>query len=97
MPISSRKNSQILAALQNAARDQDLNPYRIAKMSGMPLTTVQRLLTISYTVPLRNVELLIDALGLDIQVVPREQIKAKPKAKASTKGSARSTKAARGR
>ena len=69
MPIPMPKTSRILAALQDAARRQRTNPYQIAKSSGLPLTTVQRLLTIKLNVPLRNVEMLMEALGLEIQIV----------------------------
>ncbi len=37
---------------QEAARRQGANPYRFAQSSGMPLTIVQRLLTVSINVPL---------------------------------------------
>ena len=69
MPIQMPKTSRILAALQDAARRQRTNPYQIAKSSGLPLTTVQRLLTIKLNVPLRNVEMLMEALGLDVQII----------------------------
>jgi hypothetical protein len=35
----------------------------------MPLTTVQRLLTIRINVPIRNVEMLLESLGLVVHVV----------------------------
>jgi DNA-binding phage protein len=69
MRISPPKTSRLLSVLRAAALQQGLNPYRIAKSSGLPLTTVQRLLTIKLNVPLRNVEMLMEALGLNLQVV----------------------------
>ena len=71
MPIPPPQSSLILSALRQAVRDQGTNPYRIAKSSGMPLTTVQRLLTVTINVPLRNVETLMKALGLDLLLVGR--------------------------
>jgi|HubBroStandDraft_2_1064218.scaffolds.fasta_scaffold140862_4 hypothetical protein len=67
-PVSKPTTSTILAAIQKAAKDQKTNPYQIAKCSGLPLTTVQRLLTIKINGPLRNVEMLGNALGLEIVV-----------------------------
>jgi hypothetical protein len=61
--------SRILAAIRAHVRRLGTNPYRIARSSGMPLTTVQRLLTISINVPLRNVEMLLAVLGLDFDIV----------------------------
>ena len=63
------EQSQILMAIQAAARSQRTNPYQIAKASGMPLTTVQRLLTRRISLPLVNVEMLFEALGLRFQLV----------------------------
>jgi hypothetical protein len=68
MRITPPKSSRLLSVLRDSARQQGLNPYRIAKSSGLPLTTVQRLLTIKLNVPLRNVEMLMQALGLNVQV-----------------------------
>jgi hypothetical protein len=45
---------------------------RVADILGgmpIPLPTVQRLLTIKLNVPLRNVEMLMEALGLNIQII----------------------------
>lgn len=58
--------SIILAALRDSAKRQGLTSYRIALSSGMPLTTVQRLLSIKENLPLRNIETLLKALGLDL-------------------------------
>ncbi len=68
MRIIPPKTSRLLSVLRDSARQQGLNPYRIAKSSGLPLTTVQRLLTIKLNVPLRNVEMLMEALGLNLQI-----------------------------
>ena len=62
--------SRILAAISAHVRRLGTNPYRIARSSGMPLTTVQRLLTVPGNVPLRNVEMLMAVLGLDYDIVP---------------------------
>src|SRR5271156_3254023 len=76
MRIIPPKSSRLLSVLRDSARQQGLNPYRIAKSSGLPLTTVQRLLTIKLNVPLRNVEMLMQALGLDLQIIgPRAPAK----------------------
>jgi hypothetical protein len=77
MRIIPPKSSRLLSVLRDSARQQGLNPYRIAKSSGLPLTTVQRLLTIKLNVPLRNVEMLMEALGLNLQISgPRAPAKA---------------------
>ena len=68
MRIIPPKSSRLLSVLRDSAKQQGLNPYRIAKSSGLPLTTVQRLLTIKLNVPLRNVEMLMEALGLNLQI-----------------------------
>ncbi len=72
MAIPIPQISRILANIQEAARRQGANPYRISQSSGMPLTTVQRLLTVSINVPLRNVEMLLVALGLDVRAVAKD-------------------------
>jgi DNA-binding phage protein len=69
MPVSST----ILADLRKAVVQQGTNPYQIAKSSGMPLTTVQRLLQVDRHVPLRNVELLLETLGLQVSLVPKKR------------------------
>jgi hypothetical protein len=96
MRIIPPKSSRLLSVLRDSARQQGLNPYRIAKSSGLPLTTVQRLLTIKLNVPLRNVEMLMEALGLNLQISgPRAP--AKPGRKAAKTKPARATGARRGR
>jgi hypothetical protein len=86
MRIIPPKTSRLLSVLRDSARKQGLNPYRIAKSSGLPLTTVQRLLTIKLNVPLRNVEMLMEALGLNLQISgPRTPAKAGRPAKAAAK------------
>jgi hypothetical protein len=67
-PVPKPTVSVILAGIQAAARKQKTNPYQISKASGMPLTTVQRLLTLKINAPLRNVEMLAKVLGLTIAV-----------------------------
>src|SRR5271156_5685281 len=64
--VSKPTASIILAGIQKAMREQKTNPYQIAKASGMPLTTVQRLLEKKINVPLRNAEMLAKALGITI-------------------------------
>ena len=91
MRISPPKTSRLLSILRAAAAAQGLNPYRIAKSSGLPLTTVQRLLNIKLNVPLRNVEMLMEALGLNLQVVEGKKLRA------ATAKPAKSTKAATGK
>ena len=68
MPLPHLQSSRLLAILQDSARRQGTNPYQITKASGLPLTTVQRLLSIKINLPLRNVEMLMAALGLEIRV-----------------------------
>lgn len=72
MAIPIPHTSRILADIQEAARLQGANPYRLSKSSGMPLTTVQRLLTVPINASMRNVEMLLVALGLDVRAVAKE-------------------------
>ena len=99
MRITPPKSSRLLSVLRDSARKQGLNPYRIAKSSGLPLTTVQRLLTIKLNVPLRNVEMLMEALGLNLQISgPRAPAKAAKAAKPAMKAKpAKRTGGRRGR
>ena len=94
MRISPPKTSRLLSILRAAAAAQGLNPYRIAKSSGLPLTTVQRLLNIKLNVPLRNVEMLMEALGLNLQVVEGKKPRAAAAAAAKPAKPAKSAKAA---
>jgi hypothetical protein len=64
-------SSRILAAIRESAHQQGTNPYQIAKASGMPLTTIQRLLKVKVHVPLRNVETLLEALGVEVKLVSK--------------------------
>jgi DNA-binding phage protein len=89
MRISPPKTSHLLSVLRASAQRQGLNPYRIAKSSGLPLTTVQRLLTIKLNVPLRNVEMLMQALGLNLQVVASKKANRAAAAPAKTKAKAK--------
>jgi hypothetical protein len=68
-PVPKPTISTILAGIQAAARQQKTNPYQISKASGIPLTTVHRLLGLKINIPLRNVEMLAKALGLTITIV----------------------------
>jgi hypothetical protein len=70
MPPAHPATSRILAAIRDHVVRGGTNPYRIARASGMPLTTVQRLLSIPINLPLRNVEVLMAVLGLDFVIVP---------------------------
>jgi hypothetical protein len=69
MPHARPATSRILAAIRAHVHRLGTNPYRIARASGMPLTTVQRLLSVSINLPLRNVEVLMEVLGLDYDIV----------------------------
>jgi hypothetical protein len=86
MPIPPPQASPILSALRQAMRDQGTNPYQIAKSSGMPLTTVQRLLTVTINVPLRNVETLMKSLGLEPRLVGRRASRDRPPVKGRSDG-----------
>ena len=70
IPPARPAASRILAAIRAQVVRLGTNPYRIARASGLPLTTVQRLLAIPINVPLRNVEMLLEVLGLDFEIVP---------------------------
>jgi DNA-binding phage protein len=72
------KPSYILAAIRTAVWQQGTNPYQIAKASGIPLTTVQRLLSRKTSLPLRNVEALLDALGVRVVLLQGGKTKVPP-------------------
>lgn len=78
MTPSRPRSSRILVAIREAVTRQGTNPYQITKASGIPLTTVQRLLAIKINAPLRNVEMLMAVLGLDFTVVPSGKSVARP-------------------
>jgi hypothetical protein len=78
MNIKRPTSSRILTAIQAAAREQGTNPYQIAKASGMRLTTVQRLLAKKINTSLRNVEILLAAVGVDFRLVATHRPKAPP-------------------
>ena len=67
MPIPA--SSQFLTAIHGEVKRQGTNSYRLAKISGIPLTTVQRLLVLKTNLPLRNIDILLCALGLDVTIV----------------------------
>lgn len=69
MAITRPSSSLFLAALRDEVKRQGTNPYQVAKASGLPLTTVQRLLSITGNVPLRNVETLLGVLGLEVRII----------------------------
>jgi len=76
MFIKKPKTSRILAMLRALAKQQQATAYTISKSSGMPVANIHRMLNNHIRVPIRNLEMLIDALGLTVQILPGKGKKA---------------------
>ena len=78
MPPRYQKIASLLALVQDVARRQKTNPYQIAKATGLPLRSIQKLLTQSANPTLRNVEVILDGFGMSIHVVSDGPVSIKP-------------------
>ena len=67
MPSTSRI-PYVLAVVREAVKKQGSNPYRLSKATGLSVGSVQNLLSERVSPSLRNIELLMDALGLEVRV-----------------------------
>lgn len=50
-------------------KEQGINPYQLAKATGLSVGSVQNLLSEKVSPSLHNIEIVLDALGYEIQVV----------------------------
>jgi DNA-binding phage protein len=70
---------RILAAARAEMKAQGTNPYQIAQVTGLATNSVTHLLLSENVSPsLRNIELVLAALGLEVQVVRAGPSLAKP-------------------
>ncbi len=74
----SFKVDSLLALVQELARREKTNPYQIAKATGLPLRSVQKLLSQATNPTLRNVETILGGFGLAIHVLPGGPVSIQP-------------------
>jgi hypothetical protein len=87
MFIKKPKTSRILAMLRALAKQKNATAYTISKSSGMPVANIHRMLNNHISIPIRNLEMLIDALGLTVQILPRKGSAGRPAARTPGKRS----------
>jgi DNA-binding phage protein len=66
MPSDAKKVESLLRSLQDAVAIRRTNAYQIAKATGLPLRSVQKLLAQVRNPTLRNVEVILSGLGLTL-------------------------------
>jgi DNA-binding phage protein len=66
MPRRYHKVHSLLRSVQDAAAERRTNAYQIAKATGLPLRSVQKLLRQTHNPTLRNVEVILSGLGLSL-------------------------------
>ena len=60
---------RLLAAARAAMKEQGTNPYRLAKATGLSVSSVQNLLSERVSPSVRNIELVLHALGFEVRAV----------------------------
>lgn len=60
------KVHSLLRSVQDAAAERRTNAYQIAKATGLPLRSIQKLLRQTHNPTLRNVEVILSGLGLSL-------------------------------
>lgn len=60
------KVNSLLRSVQNAAVERRTNAYQIAKATGLPLRSVQKLLRQTQNPTLKNIEVILTGLGLSL-------------------------------
>lgn len=78
MVARSVKVDSLLALVQDLAKRQKTNPYQIAKATGLPLRSIQKLLSQSSNPTLRNVEMILGGFGLSIHIVEDRPVTIRP-------------------
>jgi DNA-binding phage protein len=78
MASAARKVVSLLACIQDEAARRRTNPYQIAKATGLPLRSVQKLLAQKSNPTLKNIEVILDGFGLSILVIEESKPKIKP-------------------
>jgi DNA-binding phage protein len=58
--------SPVVVALHRRAKQMEMSGYRLAKLTGLPLRTVQRFLAGSVSPTLSTVEVIAKALGMRV-------------------------------
>jgi DNA-binding phage protein len=78
MASGARKVVSLLACIQDEAMRRRTTPYQIAKATGLPLRSVQKLLAQTTNPTLKNIEMILDGFGLSILVIEVAKPRIKP-------------------
>ncbi len=78
MASQARKVMSLLTCIQDEALRRRTNPYQIAKATGLPLRSVQKLLAQKSNPTLKNIEMILDGFGLAILVLEVAKPRIKP-------------------
>jgi DNA-binding phage protein len=70
-PVPPAKTSPVLQAIRLEVARQESNPYRLAKLTGFRVSTMQRLLSGECSPTLATIEAVADALGLVLTTKPK--------------------------
>jgi DNA-binding phage protein len=62
------KASPVLQAIREEVSRQGSNPYRLAKLTGLRISTMQRFLAGDGSPTLSTIEAVVEALGLELAV-----------------------------
>jgi DNA-binding phage protein len=65
------KASPVVQAIRQEVARQQTNPYRLAKLTGLRVSTMQRFLAGDGSPTLATIEAVADALGLVVTVRPK--------------------------
>jgi hypothetical protein len=78
MASGARKVVPLLSCIQDEAMRRRTNPYQIAKATGLPLRSVQKLLAQKSNPTLKNIEVILDGFGLAILIIEVAKPRIKP-------------------
>ena len=76
---------RLLVAARAAVKEQGTNPYRLAQATGLSTASIRNLLSDKVSPSLRNIELVLHVLGLEVEIVTKGPPTAKPGRSAVTK------------
>ena len=78
MPRQFRRVDSLLGLVQGETTRHRSNPYQIAKATGLPMRSIQKLLAQSSNPTLRNVEMILHGFGLTLHVDADKPVHIKP-------------------
>ncbi len=78
MASGARKVVSLLSCIQDEAIRRRTNPYQIAKATGLPLRSVQKLLAQKANPTLKNIEVILDGFGLALLLIEVAKPRIKP-------------------